>query len=84
MRDPEPTHFPQCGHRRPPKLRAGPHRADPDQRLAWLLVVATIPVGLAGLVLEHAVRTALGKPAPAAIFLILNGIMLYVAWTAVA
>ena len=51
---------------------------DADQRLAWLLVVATIPVGLAGLVLEHAVRTALGKPTPAAIFLILNGVMLYV------
>jgi undecaprenyl-diphosphatase len=52
--------------------------ATADQRLAWLLVVATIPVGLAGLVLEHAVRTALGKPTPAAIFLILNGVMLAV------
>jgi undecaprenyl-diphosphatase len=48
----------------------------PDQRLAWLLVVATIPVGLVGLALEHAVRTALGKPVPAAIFLILNGAVL--------
>jgi undecaprenyl-diphosphatase len=49
-----------------------------DQRLAWLLVVATIPVGIAGLLLEHAVRGALGKPLPAAIFLILNGVMLAV------
>ena len=48
----------------------------PDQRLAWLLVVATIPVGLAGLLLEHAVRSSLGKPLPASIFLILNGVML--------
>jgi undecaprenyl-diphosphatase len=48
----------------------------PDQRLAWLLVAATIPVGLAGLVLEHAVRTTLGKPVPAALFLILNGLIL--------
>lgn len=49
-----------------------------DQRLAWLLIVATIPVGIAGLLLEHVVRTALGKPLPAAIFLILNGVMLAV------
>ncbi|HEY0532694.1 MAG TPA: undecaprenyl-diphosphate phosphatase [Actinoplanes sp.] len=48
----------------------------PDQRLAWLLIAATIPVGLAGLLLEHALRAALGKPGPAAVFLILNGIML--------
>ena len=48
----------------------------PDQRLGWLLVVATVPVGLAGLVLEHAVRTTLGKPVPAALFLILNGLIL--------
>src|SRR5438270_1636658 len=29
----------------------------PDERMAWLLVVATIPVGITGLVLEHALRT---------------------------
>ncbi len=46
--------------------------SNPDQRLAWLLVVATIPVGLAGLALEHAVRSSLGKPVPASIFLVLN------------
>ncbi|WP_433291351.1 undecaprenyl-diphosphate phosphatase [Actinoplanes sp. CA-030573] len=50
--------------------------ATADQRLAWLLVAATIPVGLAGLALEHAIRTALGRPVPAAIFLIINGVML--------
>src|SRR2546430_1141657 len=38
--------------------------SNPDQRLAWLLVVATIPVGLAGLALEHAVRSSLGNPSP--------------------
>lgn len=48
----------------------------PDERLAWMLVVATIPVGLVGLALEHTVRTALGRPIPAAIFLILNGVVL--------
>lgn len=51
---------------------------DADQRLAWLLIVATVPVGLAGLVLENTVRTTFGKPLPAALFLILNGILLAV------
>lgn len=47
-----------------------------DQRLAWLLVLATIPVGLVGLVGEHWFRTTLGKPVPAAIFLAINGLIL--------
>ncbi len=50
----------------------------PDERLAWLIVVGTIPVGLAGVALEHLFRTTLGKPIPAAAFLLLNGIALYV------
>jgi undecaprenyl-diphosphatase len=49
----------------------------PDERLAWLIVVATIPVGLAGVALEHLFRTTLGRPIPAAAFLLLNGIALY-------
>ena len=49
----------------------------PDERLAWLLVAATIPVGLAGLALEHTFRTTLGKPIPAAAFLLVNGAVLY-------
>jgi undecaprenyl-diphosphatase len=48
-----------------------------DERLVWLLIVATIPVGIAGVVLEHAIRTALGKPIPAALFLMLNGVLLF-------
>jgi undecaprenyl-diphosphatase len=50
----------------------------PAERLAWLIVLATIPVGLAGLVLEHVFRTTLGRPIPAAAFLIANGVVLYV------
>ncbi|NIH85304.1 undecaprenyl-diphosphatase [Amycolatopsis granulosa] len=49
---------------------------DADQRLAWLLVLATIPVGIAGLLLESALRNFLGKPVPTAIFLTLNGVVL--------
>jgi undecaprenyl-diphosphatase len=50
-----------------------------DQRLAWLLVLATIPVGLVGLVGEHWFRTTLAKPTPTAIFLMLNGVILLAA-----
>jgi len=50
----------------------------PAERLAWLIIVATIPVGIAGLALEHTFRTILGKPIPAAAFLIANGVVLYV------
>jgi undecaprenyl-diphosphatase len=49
----------------------------PAERLAWLIVVATIPVGLAGVALEHLFRTTFGRPIPAAGFLLLNGIALY-------
>ncbi|MEV6940428.1 undecaprenyl-diphosphate phosphatase [Streptomyces sp. NPDC051172] len=49
-----------------------------DQRLAWLLIMATIPVGVAGIALDKVFRTTLGKPVPTAIFLALNGIVLFV------
>ena len=50
----------------------------PDQRLAWLLIAATVPVGIAGIALDKAMREYLGKPVPAAVFLLLNGIVLIV------
>ena len=49
----------------------------PAERLAWLLIVATIPVGVSGLALEHLFRTTLGRPVPAAVFLIVNGVILF-------
>jgi undecaprenyl-diphosphatase len=50
----------------------------PAERLAWVIILATIPVGVAGLLLEHLFRTTLGRPIPAAAFLIANGVVLYV------
>jgi undecaprenyl-diphosphatase len=47
-----------------------------SQRLTWLIVVATIPVGITGLALEHTFRTLFAKPLFAAIFLTINGIIL--------
>lgn len=47
-----------------------------DERLAWLIVVATIPVGVVGLALEHTLRTVFAKPLAAAVFLTINGLLL--------
>jgi undecaprenyl-diphosphatase len=52
---------------------------DPDARLAWLLVVGTIPAGLLGLLFEHPLRTLFANPKAAAGFLILNGVLLFAA-----
>src|SRR4051812_8745849 len=48
----------------------------PAQRMAWLLVLGTIPVGVVGLVFEHSLRTVFAKPTAAAIFLTINGLIL--------
>jgi undecaprenyl-diphosphatase len=48
-----------------------------DQKLAWMIIVATIPVGLVGLGFEHTFRVLFGKPIRAAIFLVVNGLILY-------
>ena len=46
------------------------------ERLAWLIIVASIPVGILGLIFEHELRVLTAKPEIAAIFLTLNGLML--------
>src|SRR5579875_1335538 len=49
------------------------------ERLAWLIVVASIPAGILGLALEHDLRTLTAKPEIAAIFLMVNGGVLFAA-----
>jgi undecaprenyl-diphosphatase len=48
-----------------------------DERLAWMIVIATIPVGLTGVALEHTFRTIFAKPVAAAVFLFINGLVLF-------
>src|SRR6201981_2646675 len=43
------------------------------ERLACLIVLATIPAGITGLLLEHSLRTLFAKPLAAAVFLTING-----------
>jgi undecaprenyl-diphosphatase len=44
--------------------------------MAWMIILATIPVGIAGLVLEHDFRVYFSKPILTALFLALNGVIL--------
>jgi undecaprenyl-diphosphatase len=50
--------------------------ADKDERLAWTIIFATIPVGLTGVALEHTFRVLFAKPAAAAVLLFINGLVL--------
>jgi undecaprenyl-diphosphatase len=49
---------------------------DADAWLGWLLVLATIPAGVLGLVLERSLRSVFASPVAAAAFLVANGLML--------
>ena len=49
---------------------------DTDQKLAWMIILATIPVGIAGLALEHLFRVVFSKPILTSMFLFANGLIL--------
>jgi undecaprenyl-diphosphatase len=55
-----------------PKRRA----ETPTERFAWLIIAASIPTGIFGLAFEHVARAATAKPLIAAIFLVVNGLIL--------
>jgi undecaprenyl pyrophosphate phosphatase UppP len=50
----------------------------PDERLAWMIILATIPVGIVGAALQHEFIKVFAKPELAAIFLAINGVILLV------
>ncbi len=52
--------------------------ADPDEKIAWLLVVGTIPVGILGILLKESVRAFFGSAESAAVFLIINALIMFV------
>ena len=49
-----------------------------DQRLAWALVIGTIPAVIAGVTLESFIQDELGQPWLIAIMLVVFGVVLYV------
>jgi undecaprenyl-diphosphatase len=50
--------------------------ADSDARLGWLLVLATIPAGILGLLFEKQLRSVFADPTAASVFLMINGVIL--------
>ena len=48
----------------------------PDERLAWMIILATIPVGIVGAVAQKEFVKVFAKPELAAAFLAINGVIL--------
>ena len=53
--------------------------SDPDRRLAWLLVAATIPAALAGFLLNDFFETTVREPGLVAVMLVVGAIVLWLA-----
>jgi len=60
-------------------IRDRSFRADPDRRLAWLLVVATIPAAIAGFLLSDVIETAFRDIGWVAVTLVLGAVILWLA-----
>ena len=58
-------------------LRGQATPRDADARLAWVIVIGTIPAGILGLLLQDKLQSVFASARSAAFFLILNGIMLF-------
>ena len=47
-----------------------------DERLAWMIILATIPVGIVGALLQKVFVSVFAKPELTAVFLAINGLIL--------
>ena len=57
---------------------AGRIDADPNGRVAWLLIAGTIPAGLLGVFLETPLKHLFANPLISATFLAINGVILLI------
>jgi len=55
----------------------GKFSSDRDEKIGWLLVAGTIPVGLLGVFFQSSVRAFFGSPIVAALFLIANAFVMF-------
>ncbi len=55
---------------------ASAHQVGESRRVAWLIIIATLPAVILGGALEHVFRRLFGSPLMAAAFLVANGAML--------
>jgi len=60
-------------------LRDRSFKGDPNRRLAWLLVVSTIPAAIAGALLNDFIEQNVREPGLVAVMLVLAGIILWLA-----
>ena len=60
-------------------IRDRSFRADPDRRLAWLLVAATIPAAVAGFLLNDLIATAFRAPGLVVVTLVAGAAILWLA-----
>jgi undecaprenyl-diphosphatase len=58
-------------------IARGRFTGERDERLAWLLVAGTIPVGILGVLFQSSVRALFASPIPVAIFLMLNALVMF-------
>ncbi len=60
-------------------IRDRSFRGDQDRRLAWLLVVSTIPAAILGVLLNDPIETAIREPTIVAVLLVIAGGILWLA-----
>lgn len=60
-------------------IRDRSFRADPDRRLAWLLIAATIPAAIAGFLLNDIIETAFRDVGLVALTLVVGAVVLWLA-----
>jgi undecaprenyl-diphosphatase len=58
-------------------IQRGQMGQDHDERLAWMVILGTVPAGLVGFALENPLRALFGSPDVAAAFLIVNGAVMF-------
>jgi undecaprenyl-diphosphatase len=58
-------------------LNRGIPVGDTYARLSWVIIVATVPAGIIGLLFQSKIQALLAAPTIVALFLVLNGALLY-------
>ncbi len=58
-------------------VREGELKQDSEGWVSWLIIIGCIPAGLLGILFEKDLKTLFASPIPAAIFLLLNGAVLF-------
>jgi len=59
-------------------LRQGQIFTEPRARLAWLILLSSLPAGIAGLFLKSLVEDAISSPLVVSIFLVINAFILFI------